>query len=130
MVCLSRPYPFKLFKGCLPQILLGPFLNALSQFMLCVIFCGHQKWMIPFLKTSYEFLTPSNSCCTFKVQSAGKLNVHRTFRRLPERFQDTLCMFNWDKVFKNGRSKTCEREPLKNLKGYVLLKQTTSLQTF
>ena len=31
MVCLSRPYPFKIFKGCLPQILLGPFLNALSH---------------------------------------------------------------------------------------------------
>ena len=25
------PYPFKYFKGCFPQILLGPFLNALSQ---------------------------------------------------------------------------------------------------
>ena len=31
MVCLSRPYPFKFIKGCLPKILLGPFLNALSQ---------------------------------------------------------------------------------------------------
>ena len=29
MVCLSRPYPFKFSKGSLPQILLGPFLNAL-----------------------------------------------------------------------------------------------------
>ena len=28
MVCLSRPYHFKIFKGCLPQILLGPFLNT------------------------------------------------------------------------------------------------------
>ena len=27
----SRPYPFKFFKGCLPQILLGLFLNALSH---------------------------------------------------------------------------------------------------
>ena len=25
---LGRPYPFKFFKGCLPQILLGPFLNT------------------------------------------------------------------------------------------------------
>ena len=24
-------YPFKFFKGCLPQILLGPFLNTLSH---------------------------------------------------------------------------------------------------
>ena len=28
--CLSRPYPLKYFKGCLPQYLLGPFLNTLS----------------------------------------------------------------------------------------------------
>ena len=30
----------------------------------------------------------------------------------------------WDKGFKNGLSKICERQPLKNLKGYGLLKQT------
>ena len=34
MVYLSRPYPFKFFKNCLPQILLGPFLNNLSQLKL------------------------------------------------------------------------------------------------
>ena len=28
---LGRPYPFKFFKGCLLQILLGPFLNTLAQ---------------------------------------------------------------------------------------------------
>ena len=28
---LSRPYHFKFFKGCLPQILLGPFLNTLTK---------------------------------------------------------------------------------------------------
>ena len=31
MVSLSRPYHFKLFKGYLPQILLGLFLNLLSM---------------------------------------------------------------------------------------------------
>ena len=36
MVCLSRPYSFKFFKGCLSQILLGPFLNTLSHFILRV----------------------------------------------------------------------------------------------
>ena len=30
MVCLGRPFHFKFFKGCLPQILLGPFLNTLT----------------------------------------------------------------------------------------------------
>ena len=28
---IHKPYPFKFRKGCLPQILLGPFLNTLSQ---------------------------------------------------------------------------------------------------
>ena len=36
----------------------------------------------------------------------------------------------WVKVFKNGPSKICGRQPLKNLKGYGLLKQTISLQIF
>ena len=32
LVCVSRPYPFfKFFKGCLPQILLGLFLNTLPH---------------------------------------------------------------------------------------------------
>ena len=36
----------------------------------------------------------------------------------------------WDKVFKNRLNKFCGRQPLKNLKGYGLLKQTISLQIF
>ena len=36
----------------------------------------------------------------------------------------------WDKVFKNEPSKISQRQPLKNLKGYGLLKQTISLQIF
>ena len=31
MVCLNRQYHFKSFAGCLPNILIGPFLNILSQ---------------------------------------------------------------------------------------------------
>ena len=31
MVCLGRPYPFKSFKGCLPQNLLSPLSNTLSH---------------------------------------------------------------------------------------------------
>ena len=36
-VCLGRPYHFKFFKSCLTQILLGPFLNTLSQLRLVLI---------------------------------------------------------------------------------------------
>ena len=32
MVCLGRPYHFKLFKGCLLQILLGPFISRFRPF--------------------------------------------------------------------------------------------------
>ena len=35
MVCLDRPYHCKFFKGCLPQILLGPFLNIFSHMHQC-----------------------------------------------------------------------------------------------
>ena len=34
MVCLSRPYHFRYFKGCLPKILLGPFLNTLAHMIM------------------------------------------------------------------------------------------------
>ena len=34
MVCLSRPCDFNFFKGCLPQILSGPFLNTLTQIIV------------------------------------------------------------------------------------------------
>ena len=34
MVCPSRPYHFKFFKGCLPQSSLGPFLNTLSHIQM------------------------------------------------------------------------------------------------
>ena len=32
--CSGRPYHFQFFKVCLPQILLGPFLNSLPQIQL------------------------------------------------------------------------------------------------
>ena len=35
---LGRPYTFKFFEGCLSQILLGPFLNTLSQMILLWIY--------------------------------------------------------------------------------------------
>ena len=37
MVCLSRPYPFKRFKGCLPQNLLSSFLNTLPHLTQTII---------------------------------------------------------------------------------------------
>ena len=36
----------------------------------------------------------------------------------------------WDKVFKNGPGRICGSQPLKNLKGYRLLKQMISHSNF
>ena len=36
-------------------------------------------------------------------------------------------MITWDKAFKSALSKICGRQPLKNVKGYGLLKQGYSL---
>ena len=47
MVCLGRPYHFKFFKACFPQILLGLFLNifepdvSFSEFRKAEIFSAH-----------------------------------------------------------------------------------------
>ena len=45
-------------------------------------------------------------------------------------FVDVMKKVFWDKVFKNGPNKNCRGQPLKNLKGYGLLKQTLPLQIF
>ena len=52
-LCLSRPYSFNFFKGCLPQILLCPILNTLSQILLTQssktfykYFCVDRYWML------------------------------------------------------------------------------------
>ena len=34
MVCLGRPYHIKFFIGCFPQIVLGSFVNNLTQVFL------------------------------------------------------------------------------------------------
>ena len=67
MVC-SRPYYLKFFKGCLPQILFGPFFNTLTQ-----IIVGHHflrvfdvGWM-RFIKSSI------NSSC-FHLQKESLLS--------------------------------------------------------
>ena len=42
----------------------------------------------------------------------------------------TRFKFIWDKVFKNGPSKVCGRQPLKNLKKYHVLKLTIIIEIF
>ena len=57
---------------------------------------------------------------------------NEAFVRYETGFEKTLSdiPYIWDKVFQSGPSKICGRQPLKNLKGYGLLKWTISLQIF
>ena len=68
MVCLSRPYPFKFFNGSLPQFLLGPFLNTLSQMnsyltgilMNCLFQAMLKQQMIHLGKKQQKIITKKN----------------------------------------------------------------------
>ena len=50
------------------------------------------------------------------------MQAHYTPAVSPDR-SSQIKFFNWDKVFKNGPSRICERQPLKIFKGYGLLSQ-------
>ena len=58
MVCSGRPYHFKLFKGCLPQILLGPFLNTLTHLNV--------KKNTQWTKITLKFLSQNNQLFSIK----------------------------------------------------------------
>ena len=45
MVCLNQTIPLQIFKGCLPQIVLRPFLNTLAHVILFrIIFTNNNLW--------------------------------------------------------------------------------------
>ena len=46
-----------------------------------------------------------------------------TYKMERDKSTNAIRTYKWDKVFKSGLSKFCERQPLKNLKGYGLLKR-------
>ena len=55
MVCLSRPYYFRFFKGCSPQILLGAFLNALTHISLLLLKGYFKSIALPYRNTEETF---------------------------------------------------------------------------
>ena len=67
MVCLGRPYHLKLFKGCLPQILLGSFLNNLTH-----IYCSLDNATVDYyfprniFGTTLTYLDPKIFHCFFR----------------------------------------------------------------
>ena len=58
---ITRPYPLKIFKGCLPQILQDLFLNTLYQLESCQISQMFDVLITPLLVLiiiSFQFLVP------------------------------------------------------------------------
>ena len=78
MVCLSRLHHFKFFKGCLPQIFLGPFLNTLTRIMNA--FISYLKNIYIFTPNSIKYfnftLTASNSPSIYLL-SASNANIKK-----------------------------------------------------
>ena len=80
MVCLSRWYPFKFFKGCLPQVLLGLFLNTLSKLLiLCLLrLVMYHLWLKLVIRsvaaTSGKFQSP---VCLSSANSLFKLGMKK-----------------------------------------------------
>ena len=68
--CLDRPYHLKSFKGCLPQILLGPFLNTLTQMMLC----SKDIWIFVFLVNSQTSKPATSSYTLLHIRSYTRSN--------------------------------------------------------
>ena len=48
LLCFNRPYHFKSFKGCIPQILLGPFLKTL-------VHIKHFGWLKSHIASTYPY---------------------------------------------------------------------------
>ena len=73
MVCLDRAYHFSFFKGCLLQILLGPFLNTwpisiVRSVRSSNIFRGIKKWNIfqYCFQRCFSFIGSGCSCCLLR----------------------------------------------------------------
>ena len=55
MVCLDRPYHLKFIKGCLPQILVGPFLNTLTHTSVAVFLSNSAASILRYNQLESEF---------------------------------------------------------------------------
>ena len=90
IVCLSRPYHFKFFKGRLPQMLLGPFLNILSKMCFSPILTfrrpkGRNYW--PKCFSLCTFLI-AQLCNQFSFKCKGKKNK-QWFQLIVSRYHKT-----------------------------------------
>ena len=79
MVCLGRPYHFRFFKGCLPQIILGPFLNTLTHLRHCQL-----STMKLFYKKAVNWFTKSSVIYVWQGPPYASDLYHSFFRKWPE----------------------------------------------
>ena len=82
----SKPYSFKLFKGCLPQILLSPFLNTLCPKWITRQAFSQVTFMHFFIRSleHYDRILLNNSCfsnffCDIHVLDLDKMKVTAIF---------------------------------------------------
>ena len=91
MVYLGRPYHFKIFKGYLPQILLGPFLNTLTQICCRAKYAATSRILL----LIYEFKVLMLSSLEFLMNFGldVKWCVGTTTKRRGRSFQICLSVF-------------------------------------
>ena len=84
----SRPYHFKIFKGCLPQMLLGSFLNTMTQMCLTTTTI--------YIKLGGVFRTPQK----FQMESfAVKVNGCKSLSIVSKL---SILMFCWGPCYVTG----------------------------
>ena len=88
----KQTYHFKLFKGCLPQVLLSPFLNILSHTFKKSTFAGRwrKKWWV-----SKLFFDVENLIDTLDI----KRNISRTLTILRQYFISIFALAENPEVF-------------------------------
>ena len=71
MACLGTPHPFKFFKGCLPEILLGLSLNTLTQISPVKVFIplilSSPLLFILYINTNYNKRKTWTSILNFQI---------------------------------------------------------------
>ena len=82
MVCLSGPYFFKFFKGCLQLFLLGPFLNTLSHLFKAIITAGIE----------FKLLSDLNRYCPAEADPSRKVHLNQLQHKI---FAVKVFLYTW-----------------------------------
>ena len=95
MVCLSRPYPLKLFKGCLPQNLISLLFNTLSHLALRKSETNFFHSIIVYEKRTFIDVCSAIECFTMiKITIAAEIKPWRN------QLIKTFWQFTWLRNFK------------------------------